>query len=136
VTYPDTAVLAAGRLLERIEAGAEQLSETPTHFEEDAEHRKFRLAAAAGARAYAVVLRHEIEQGRITEFEQGRITELMLDKAELVATSATYAGWLTPSGSAHYREQARKELISSGVFVFHPAVPGRYVACDRLVTPR
>lgn len=127
MTYPDTLVQAASRTLERIEIGAEELSETPTHFEEDAEHRTFRLAALAGARAYAVVLRQEIEQGRVTQ--------LMLDKAELVATSATCAGWLTPGGAARYREEARNELIRSGVFVFHPAVPGQYVACDRLVAP-
>lgn len=127
MTYPDTAVLAAGQFLDRIEVGAKELSEPPTHFEENAEQRAFRLAAAAGARAYAVVLRQEIEQGRITE--------LVLSKAELVATAATCAGWLTPGGAARYREDARSALIGAGVFVFHPAVPGQYVACDRLVAP-
>lgn len=127
MSYPDTLVQAAARILERIEIGAEELSEPPAHFQEDAEHRTFRLAAEAGARAYAEVLRQEIGQARVTG--------LILDKAELVATAANCAGWLTADGAASYREEARAELIRSGVFVFHPAVPGQYVACDRLVAP-
>lgn len=126
-TYPDTLEQAIDRLIARIDSGAELLAAEPVRFVEDAKHLDFRLAALAGAQAYAELLR-----GWVT---RRPVTQLDLDKAELVATAANCAGWLTAVGAVTGRAAARAELIREGFFVFHPAVPGQYVACDRLVAP-
>lgn len=128
MTYPDTFVQAAGRMLQRIERGGNQLASPPTHFEEDDEQRDFRLAAQAGAVAYAQMLAKKIDDGWM-------ITDLDLQKAELVAITTECAGWITPTGAPFSREEAIKELVAGGFLVLHPKVPGRYVACYRLQAP-
>lgn len=123
MSWPDTIEQAAGRILERIERGAELLSVEPDHYTEDEEQTAFRLAAYAGARAYAEYLRQAIEGGSVTD--------ALLAQAELVETGAQCAGWLSASGVV--RAPAMQDLVRQGFFVYHPAVPGRYVACYRLV---
>lgn len=127
MTYPDTFELAAGRMLQRIIRGGLQLASPPTHFEEDAEQRDFRLAAQAGAVAYAKVLTEKIDDGRVTDLD--------LQKAELIALTTEGAGWITPTGAPLGREEAIKDLVAEGSLVFYLKVPGRYAACYRLQAP-
>lgn len=127
MTYPDTLEQAAGRLLQRIERGCVSLGAPPTHFEEDDEHRTFRLAAVDGALAYAALLAEQIEQGQVTE--------LGLEMAELVATTAERAGWVSATGAVTGRGEARERLEREGFLAFYPPVPGQWVACYRLVAP-
>jgi hypothetical protein len=127
MSFPDTIDQAAGRILERIEDGAELLSVPPAHFEENDEHRDFRLKAEAGARAYAKDLRWRVERTTLGQLD--------LDMAELVATAAQCAGWISSTGAVTGRSAAREALVEGGYLVFHPAVPGQWVACYRLVAP-
>lgn len=126
MAYPDTAVREAQRLLERIQRG-------PVTMAADAppgENREHRLAAAAGAYAYADRLASDIERGRVDE--------PYLRRAALVARAAECAGWLSadPVRDDRQTDASMGSLIDVGVFAFHPAVPGKYVACYRLVAPR
>lgn len=125
--YPDTLEAAAERCADRIEHGADELAAPPEHYDENEEQRAFREAASAGARAYAAALRHRLE----TE----PVTESLLEEADLVDTASHCAGWLGTSGSVIGRDDQIAALQEAGFFVFHPARPGEYVACYRLVAP-
>lgn len=127
MTYPDTPVQAAKRVLQRIGHGAVGLSSPPEHFEEDDEHRAFRLAARAGAVAYIMALARQVDDGLIDD--------LAVEEAGLVALAAECAGWLGAAGAVFGRDRARRELERAGFLVFYPAVPGQWEACYRLVAP-
>jgi hypothetical protein len=130
MSYPDTFRQAAERVLDRIEDGAEELASPPTHFEENDEHRGFRLKAEAGARAFVEDLR-----ARLSGTTKRRLEQLDLDMADLVATAAQCAGWISVTGAVTGRSAARDALEEEGYLRFYPAVPGEWVACYRLVAP-
>lgn len=123
--YPDTLQAAAGRIHERILRAADGLFVEPLHDEEDGEQRGRREAAERGARAYAELLQEIIDDGAVTNAH--------LEQAELVATAAECAGWIGVNGAVTGRETAMRQLIAGGYFAFCPAVPGRHLACYRLV---
>jgi hypothetical protein len=125
MSWPDTIEQAAGRHLASIESGAEILAVEPDRYTEDEEQTAFRLAAYAGARAYAEYLRQALEDGSVTD--------ALLVQADLVRTAAHCAGWLSASTARLDREGAMDDLVRQGFFVYHPAVPGRFVAKYRLV---
>lgn len=127
MSFPDTMEQAAERALSRIEHGFRILDNPPRHFEEDAEQRAFRLAARDGASAYCRLMDRQIERCILTP--------LMLEKADLVGTAATCAGWISATGAVVGRGEALQELLTEGFLEFHPAVPGRFVACYRLQVP-
>lgn len=124
--YPDT-IDVAEQIVESLDAATADLAKAPEHYTENDEQRSFRLAAVAGARAYAAHLRSLIEQNQVTE--------VTLEQADLVATAASCAGWLGTSGAVIGRDDTAARLQQDGFFVFHPARPGEYVACYRLVAP-
>lgn len=125
-SYPDTLRAAASRIHARILAAADNLPvEAPPLLEEGDEQRIYREAAERGARAYAELLQEIIDDGAVTNAH--------LEQAELVATAAECAGWIGVNGAVTGRETAMRLLIAGGYFALYDAVPGRYMACYRLV---
>lgn len=126
--HPDTTAQEAQRLLERIQRGPVTMAaEAPPG--ENREHREHRLAAEAGARRYAETLQAGIDA----------VDDQDLRRAALVARAVECAGWLsasTISGGAAEDRRAMLDLVAVGVFTFHPAEPGRHLACYRLAAPR
>jgi hypothetical protein len=127
MTYLDTAEAEARHLLERIRENITILAEEAATLDDDEERRGFLLDAEGGARRYADDLQADIEGGRTDE--------RALRKAALVALAAGCAGWLTASGMSGDNQPLMRALTEEGVFAFYPAVPGRWVACYRLVVP-
>jgi hypothetical protein len=128
MSYPDTRIAAATRILDRIRRGGDVMAEEALEVGEDAERRRFRLAAEQGARAYASLLE--------TQIVDNSVTDLTLQMAELVARATECAGWLsTTTVQGDGREEAMRRLIAAGFFARYEAVPGEWVACYRLVAP-
>jgi hypothetical protein len=127
MAYPDTQNSAAARILARILRGGDVMAEEALEVGEDAERRRFRLAAEQGARAYASLLE--------TKIEDHTVTNLTLRMAELVARATESAGWLSTSAANGDGQEAMRYLVAQGFFAHYDAVPGKRVACYRLVAP-
>jgi hypothetical protein len=128
--FPDTLEQAARRIQERIVAAADELEADAAGIGDDRERETFHLDAAAGARAYAQRLDKALG-------DEGPVTERTLVEAELVARAADYAGWTTASAvrAIPSDEAAMNNLVDEGVFGYFPQVPGKWVACYRLMAP-
>jgi hypothetical protein len=127
-TWPDTTEQALRRCLKELQRGLEHLKSYLPESDDD-ERREFRRAAVAGAESYIDYLTQRIQRDRVSYIE--------LEKAELVSKAAYGVGWVSASAidGLPTSATAMQGLIRAGVFAFYPQVPGRWIACYRLIDP-
>lgn len=93
---------------------------------------RFRTSASAGAYRYVDQLRTGLERKELAASGE------MLAEVSLVANAVHCAGWLSEAfftGAGPTVRAGLRRLVNQGFFLFYGKVPGRYVACYRLVDP-
>jgi hypothetical protein len=121
---------ALQRIVDELRRATSELLTSTADISDDAELLKFHLDAAAGAAAYGERVQDKLNRG-------DDITEADLYEADMVARAAAYGGWITAStvaGSPSI-EAIATTLIEEGVFAYFPQVPGKWVACYRILAP-
>lgn len=127
-----TVVQGTVEALEALAAGALELDQLALTTDYP-QARAFYEAAADGTRGFAELLRlaADGDQGKVVERED-------LIRAQAVARIAGLAGWISAGQAGFYgpEREALRELEEAGVIRFFDKVPGRYVACYRLMACR
>lgn len=108
-------------LRERLLRAVDSLDAEADAMADDPERQDFRRRAAAAGDRYA---------DQMTDWIDTAVSEEQLQQADLVVQAAECAGWLTATTVLDHRSMAA--LITEGVFGYHAADPGRWVACYRL----
>lgn len=122
--YLPTLKACAEDELTRIRLGAAMLTSDAEHLGCDIERRDFRLAAAAGARAYAGLLEKAIKDNDIDVD--------VLNQADLVSRAAQCKGWLSARSVDAVNAAEMRSLTKLGIFAYFPEGNG-WAACYRLV---
>lgn len=120
---PDTRADVAQRYADRIRSGIPRMLQEHQEREREADAKIYMALAERGAQAYLEHLEHLIATGQVDQLD--------VDQARLVATAVSCAGWL--GATIESPTAAVRALVNEGYFEFFPAVPGRWLACYRLV---